>query len=1124
MQLRSRRRNNPSCEMSRRCVIVLLSIVCLLTWNVHAMNIELVGGIERASQYALSDMTLAYKLVDPSVTVNNVLMEESVMIDQLISNKLDFGISISGLDYATHATFPTLRIVPLVLTGLAPIYSLKSINDVPLILPSDVLVSIYDGDITNWQAPEIQYANPTIAHLLPDKPITIVLEEGANPKYTIMKTAFAKFSGIPTDANAQNSWPYGRYASYRTVPASTTMLVSTVIAHDGALAISCHAIAVALGAQIARMVNKARYEVEITPDSLSLAAMELATGTGEITHQVLDLTDASNPGAWPMTMFAYLVVSTTQSRATCKARETLVKYFDNFYQSPVMNAMLSDRKYAPVPVMLYDRLGITELRGQVECRGQKVVWDQDTPDRIIGTSQQNFVKARLMSAVYLNVDPTFQFKPLISTDELMVSQLLTSELDVALINPYYVNPKVWDELSNEFLVLPLYAQAITYFVNPMLRADPYFSLSSSMTIAETPQAFVLDSQLLTHISLLCGLSDFNDERILSLNPWMRSILGGQSIPITFVAPCGDNAPSMVRFMTDKNVATSKTSVGRCLDPTQNQMLAALQYGYSTCVVPDGLNVRLVSDENKGPAIASGTAGAITGTVMDGDPAKLFVHLNVTNGNGASKIIAPGLDSVLACASNSYDSTSKWFNLEKTSNLECWPYTQMTTLVVRKQYWSGSNVVNASSCVRGLDALRFARWLVSTNDLDSVTEAEHSVNLIKTDPRVRGDYIAALEAALCDDDTLLITLPVIWEITPAFKGFGIALAAIGMAFTTCHILFSMYYSKHTAIRSASLVLLLTSLFGVLMMFACVLALLQPASNQTCSVVQWLFDVGVTFAFVPLLAKVYRVYKISSGRKLQAVKSMNNRRLSLVVICLIIVELAFVLSWQIVSPLQPITKTVWEGTPSVEYRYTQCSTRDEGDQFFIATLLLKGFFLVVGAMLAFRTRKQSSTQFNEPAQVSFALYNACFTLTIIGAIFGVIAPQGDVAIALLFLVAIWISFVTASLLGVPKMLAVWTTVQDPNKSKQTDATTTVSSTGFTFLSLDVLSSLPVIGTYMTALRRHLEAAEARQAALQRAQTQGSPSSQLVNSSSTLTRRIEARSPLTNKSVLASCNEEH
>lgn len=1102
--------------MSKLGLVLLFTICIHIIERSYALTIPLLGGIERSSQYAINDLSMAYHLVDPSVEVKTSIMSQEDTLKQIMLNKLDFGITLSSLPDDVRQSHPTISLLPLLVTGLCPIYNLNTIgpNSAPLLITREDLALIYRGTITNWQG--LAHSNPLLS--LPDRNITLVFEQGSNPLYQVMKKAFNKFLDvwIAPSSSDDDDWPYAKYADYIRVPSGSTTLVSTVIAQDGTLAVTPASIAMLLGVRIAKMTNKAGLEVAVTHDSLELAAIELGTSALSLSTQVTDLLDASNPGAFPLALFAYLIIDTTRSRATCRARQSAVSYFLHLYQSPVVAAMLEDRgAYTAVPSVVMDRLKIKKfLTEEVRCRGQPALPTVATNERFLGTSSQGLMRARLMSTVYLNVNSSFKFTPQVADDELTLTQMMTSELDVGLINPAYIEPAMWQEFvdSDEFLVLPLYAQAVTYFANPLLRIDPYLSLSSSSTEALTPSPFVLTMDLAVNLALSC-VRTWDNERLVALNPWLEPILDKQTFRFNYISACAGDmlAKSMVTFVANRAIRDAyldpvqRDLVQQCRDPAINPYYSALQRSFQKCEPEAGINIQFVKDESSGPPIALGTQAGLAATLYDGDKAKLFPVMQMKGADGKTRLVNSNLTTIMNCAYGSYNSASMWFDLDSSANPNCWPFTQMIVLTVRKRYFSDPLVTNASSCQRGIDALRFARWIATTSDLDAVAASEQSVRLMDADPRVGRDYLAALEAALCDDETLLVTQPIIWDLSPGFAGVGLAAAAIGIGWTAFGMGFIAYYHKQPAVRAASPWFVEISLLGVMMMFASVIALLQPASQRTCSALAWLFDLGLVICFAPLFAKAWRLNKIFGGRKLQVVR-ISNTKLMMIVTSMIAAELAIMGAWEAVSPLQPLTKTIMTGDR--EHTYTQCSTTGDGDSFFIAVAIIKGALLIVGAFLSFATRSVTA-QFSESAQIATTIYNFVFSIAIIGGVFGFIAPQGDIAIALLFLVAIWVSTVSSLMLVVPKMLIIWGNGNEKNLANGS-TTNGDGESAFSFMSLDVFSSLAAIGGYIAALRRHLEAVESRHQMMRKG-TPGAGIAQLASPTSTFqrtTRQVEVK----------------
>jgi len=443
-----------------------------------------------------------------------------------------------------------------------------------------------------------------------------------------------------------------------------------------------------------------------------------------------------------------------------------------------------------------------------------------------------------------------------------------------------------------------------------------------------------------------------------------------------------------------------------------------------------------------------------------------------NKNGQYYDTQADINGIMACAYDTFNPLTKSFDLSNSRNTSCFPFTQQYVIIVRRQYYSDLAVTNTSACSRGLDTLQMLHWLFSNDLIDALTD---SVNIgrLSNVPGVQQVYLDALNAALCDTETLLITLPITWELNSGIAGFGYAAAVIGFVLTSILMGFTIVYHRHPIIRAASPLFMSVSLFGVIMMFAGAVALVSPVSTFSCGAVSWLINLGIMVTFAPLFAKTWRIYRIFGRRKLSVVK-ISNRKLMFIIGTLLSMEIIILIIWQALSPLQPYITSTIEGSASRVHNYNQCGVEDVGTSMFAIVAVEKGLLLLFGALMAFSTRRVSS-QFNESSQVALAIYNVVFSIGIIAPIIFVIGATGDVLVALLLFVLLWISFFTACILVIPKALHILS----PQSADQTNTSIAASSgnsqSGYSFLSMDILSTVAVATGYLAALKNHVVGVE-------------------------------------------------
>jgi hypothetical protein len=394
--------------------------------------------------------------------------------------------------------------------------------------------------------------------------------------------------------------------------------------------------------------------------------------------------------------------------------------------------------------------------------------------------------------------------------------------------------------------------------------------------------------------------------------------------------------------------------------------------------------------------------------------------------------------------------------------------------------------DATGCARGLDTLSFLQWFIQTDPIDALVASVNMVRVTSLSSDIARAELSLLQAVMCDAQTLLVTLPVQWTLSSGISAFVIAVSAIGLAVCVALAVFVMEYRNHPMIRSASPLFLLLSLCGLMVLFVSGFVLVSGVSVVGCSAFSWLVNVGLQLTFSPLFAKTWRIYRIFGRRKLSVV-AIPNRRLLMMVGVLLCVELLLMAVWQGVGNLQPQVLDVQTSTPvsstvaAIASRmqvdeYVQCGVPSGAARsMFIVVCVEKALLFVWGAMMAFSTRKVSST-YNEAQGITLALYNTLFTIGVIAPIILVISATGDVLDLLLAFALLWISAFTAATLFGPKIMTVFSKASDTVQGMNTSVAASSSSTsGYAFMSLAALSTITVLQSYLAALHKHVQQVE-------------------------------------------------
>jgi hypothetical protein len=159
-------------------------------------------------------------------------------------------------------------------------------------------------------------------------------------------------------------------------------------------------------------------------------------------------------------------------------------------------------------------------------------------------------------------------------------------------------------------------------------------------------------------------------------------------------------------------------------------------------------------------------------------------------------------------------------------------------------------------VEGYQSLALVAWMLNSTTLTPYTD---SVMLVQVGsiPSLTQPLISALNSVTCDGDTLLITLPIVWQVSTTLTRLGVAFFIIGALLTLSSFLFIFHHRHHAFIRSTSPTFVTISLVGVLTLMITTLILTQPTPDDPiCSALNWTAQLGFTVLFAPLFLKAYR----------------------------------------------------------------------------------------------------------------------------------------------------------------------------------------------------------------------------------------------------------------------------
>ena len=838
----------------------------------------------------LNNLFLAYELQAPSVSFTATLSTTAENILGVAEDSVDFGMVSSGLTALQVLEYPNLQMFPVLSSAIVPIFRLDALGvNAQLTLSGAALAGIYSGAVTQWNHPLIRQTNPQFS--LPNTSITVVYESESATANTVFTTALSKFSPAFSSVvkiSSSPAWPLSQY--YAAVGSTGVMGVSAaVVSHDGSIGYAPQSNAVLAGALIAQMLNSAGNVVSPTVESVTAAITAVSASTsGSFTSTaIMDYTDPPGGTSWPMSIVSSVLMDVVTARTTCTARAAVVDFWTWFYTSETVSGILSTGVQPLPPAALFNYGdAVKQMQTQVMCRGSTAVSTAVT-SRVMSVSATSLTLAQLLSSAYASVSPDVDWSVQQNTDQLVLEQLVAAEADIGFFVVENVDPSLYAAAvaSGDYLLLPAYLTAFSWVYNTEISAQPSLVIPSG--------SLSLDMRTMSMIYYSCILY-WNDSHIAALNPAFPQLNASsnmiqQAVGCSSSALAAPLASALLDRIADYQAShPDDAELQSCL----NNYPAQLYADYYACVSAPSVGVFYTANEATVPALVLGMVGGMGYEQVDGSNLLGLPTMAVTV-NGQQVQVSPSVSTLSSCLQDAADPDTLSFDTTYTGgglSMPCWPLTQQTVAMVRTTYTASVASSSAESCERGLSALSFLQWLLTSDDIASLVSATNTVRLSTVTADMTPRYVAALDGVLCDGKTMLITLPVIWSLSGGIYYVGVVIAALLSAGCVMAIIATVLMRSHPVIRSSSPAFLCTSLAGVVCLLLSAVMLVLPPTGAACNSAMWWLDIGFTLTFAPLFAKTWRIYRIFGRKKLSVVK-ISNRKLGAGVAALLAVELCF-----------------------------------------------------------------------------------------------------------------------------------------------------------------------------------------------------------------------------------------
>jgi phosphate transport system substrate-binding protein len=234
---------------------------------------------------------------------------------------------------------------PMVIGGVVPVVNIKGIQGGQLHLDGATVASIYLGDITQWDDPQIKRLNPKLA--LPSTAIAPVYRsDGSGTNFLFsdyLSKANPKFKSS-IGANTSVQWPVGIGAKGNEGVANMTTQT------DGAIGYVEYAYAKQNKMAYTSLTNKSGAVVAPSADSFQAAAANADWAHSD--GYYLILTDQAGAKSWPITGASFILLYKQPGDAA--AVNEALKFFAWAYKDGA--SMAAELDYVPLPAPLIDQV------------------------------------------------------------------------------------------------------------------------------------------------------------------------------------------------------------------------------------------------------------------------------------------------------------------------------------------------------------------------------------------------------------------------------------------------------------------------------------------------------------------------------------------------------------------------------------------------------------------------------------------------------------------------------------------------------------------------------------------------------------------------------------------------
>lgn len=205
-----------------------------------------------------------------------------------------------------------------------------------------------------------------------------------------------------------------------------------------------------------------------------------------------------------------------------------------------------------------------------------------------------------------------------------------------------------------------------------------------------------------------------------------------------------------------------------------------------------------------------------------------------------------------------------------------------------------------------------------------------------------------------------------------------------------------------------------IFGCILLNLSCISFIGENSNELCLLRMWLLHMCFVLTLAPLFVKTYRMYLLVGGN-LGVKKQISHLKTALMMLPFIGAEVAILLIFTFIDPSKNEVNIVVGGS---DVGYSNICSHDT-KAFFIVQLVYEGGLIVVGSLLAFKTRHMKK-DFGESKQLIFVMYQ----IALVGIVIIVVGSLAEVTYELLRIIVTcmvcWCTSISSAVFVLPRLL--------------------------------------------------------------------------------------------------------